>query len=260
MSLNLLFDRCSRAGPRLTVVIRIQEGCTPQVATALDVLHKRIKKRNRPRNVKQPQRGGARDGDIEAAIIQALAPFHITVEFKGLISQTNDYNQTLAHFAVLFGYTNLLRRLVEWKINIGISDVNGLTPLHCAYKKGDRASVELLLENGAPVTVLDALGRAPSHLMPKGFDAADDHDIEMSSYGKPGSEEPPDAISLPQNTSDHRHEVSGLDEGRPVGDSRGLFGRLLDQIDGHRPADVQHVPGQGSCPINEFQFCHSGQP
>ena len=209
--------------------------------------------------MKQSKREGSKDGDIEAAIIQALAPLHNTVEFEGLISKTNDHNQTLAHFAVLFGYTNLLRRLVEWKINIAISDVNGLTPLHCAYKKGDRTCVELLLENGAPATVLDTLGRAPSHLMPQSFDLSYDHDVDMTSDGSPAFEGPLDAISLSQNMSSPRHEVWDLDEEKPVGDSRGPFGRLLDQMDDHGPTDV-HVPDQGSRPINELQSYHSGKP
>ena len=68
----------------------------------------------------------------------------------------NDYSQTLAHFAVIFGYINLLRQLVEWGIDLSIADMNGLTALHCAYKKGDRVCVQLL-ENGASETVLDKI-------------------------------------------------------------------------------------------------------
>ena len=104
-------------------------------------------KRNSERNGKRPRREGeARDDEIETSMIQALAPLHNTLYSEELISKTNDYNQTLAHFAVLFGYSDLLRQLLGWNIDISIADVNGFTALHCAYKRGHRACVALLLD------------------------------------------------------------------------------------------------------------------
>jgi len=129
--------------------------------------------------------GEARDDEIETAIIQALAPLQDTLDFEELISKTNDHNQTLAHFAVLFGYIDLLKMLVGWNIDLTIADVNGLTALHCAYMKGDKACVELLLEKGVSETVLDALGRAPSHLMPEGFNSLNDHGTDIASGDQP---------------------------------------------------------------------------
>ena len=99
----------------------------------------------------------ARDDEIETTMIQALAPLQNTPYFEQLISKTNDYNQTLAHFAVLFRYSELPRQLLGWNVNISIADVNCFPALHYAYKRGDRACVELL-EKGASETVLDALG------------------------------------------------------------------------------------------------------
>ena len=166
-------------------MIRIQEDCTPEVAAALDVLHKEMKNRNLKRNGKQPLREGeARHDEIETAIIQALAPLQDTQDFGEVISKTNDHKQTLAHFAVHFGYTTLLRQLVGWNIDLSIADVNGFTALHCAYKKGDRVCVDLLLEKGASETVVDVLGRAPSQLMPEGFASLDDHDTDTASDGQ----------------------------------------------------------------------------
>ena len=95
---------------RLPIIIRIQEDCTPEVAAALDVLHKEVKNRNLTSNGKRPLRGGeASHEGIESAIIQALAPLQDTLNFEEIISKTNDYKQTLVHFEVLFGYTSLLR-------------------------------------------------------------------------------------------------------------------------------------------------------
>ena len=195
----------------LPVIIRIQEDCSPEVAAALDVLQKEVKTRD-VKNGKRPLRGGAaRHGDIETAIIQALAPLQNTLDFGRIISKTNDYKQTLAHFAVHFGYANLLRRLVGWNIDLTIADVNGFTALHCAYKMGDRACVDLLLENGASETVLDTLGRAPSHLMPDGFASLSDHDADMTSDYQPELGQLLDARSLLQSTN-IGHGVSDSDD------------------------------------------------
>ena len=163
------------------MIIRIQENCTPEVSAALDILRKEAKNPNLKMNGKQPLSSGeASHDEVETAIIQALAPLQDTLDFGEIISKTNEYKQTLAHFAVCFEYTRLLRRLVEWNIDLTIADVNGFTALHCAYKEGNRACVDLLLAKGASETVLDALGRAPSHLMPEGFASLSDHDADMT--------------------------------------------------------------------------------
>jgi ankyrin repeat protein len=196
---------------RLPVFVRILKDCTPEVASALGIIFKDIEKR-KLENGKQPQRGEIGDSEIETVIIQALAPFQNTPGFEGFISKTNDYNQTLAHCAILFGYTNLLRRLVGWNIDLSIADVNGFTALHCAHKKGDRPCIDLLLEHGASETVLDALGRAPSHLMP--FDPLNDYDTDMTSDNQV-LEQWLDAVSLCQIT-DYGHGVSDSGEEGPV--------------------------------------------
>jgi len=227
----ILSGRCSREVSRLPVIIRIQEDCTPDVAAALDVLHKDLKNRDNKRNGKRPVReGGTRDDEIETAIIQALAPLQDTLVFKELISKTNDYNQTLAHFAVLFGYINLLKVLVGWNIDLTIADVNGLTALHCAYKKGDRACVELLLEKGVSETVLDALGRAPPHLMPEGFNSLSDYDTDMAPGDQPDLGRQIDAHSPFQRT-DSGHGASDSDEEKFVNNSGGARQTQSDPMD-----------------------------
>ena len=69
-------------------------------------------------------------------MIQALEPLQSTDNFDKFVSMTNDYNQTLAHLAVMFRYFKLRKRLVDWGIDLTIADVNGLIPLHCAYRVG----------------------------------------------------------------------------------------------------------------------------
>ena len=149
------------------------------------------------------QRGGMSDHDIESAIIHVLEPLQKLANFGELVSMTNDYNQTLAHFASLSGYFKLLKRLVEWSIDLTIADVNGLTPLHCAYKGGCRACIELLLDAGASGTVLDAIGRTPADLMLDGFELL----IDALSLGD--STEPIDEKSKSNSVTGARPEHNG---------------------------------------------------
>ena len=222
MSLEaILSGRCSHEVSRLSVIVGIY---TPEVGTALDILHKEVKRRNLRRNEKQPLRGeDTRQDEIETAIIQALAPLQNTLDFGERLSKTNEYKQTLAHFAILFGYTNLLRRLVGWNIDLTIADFNGFTALHCAYQKGDRVCIDLLLEKGASETVLDALGRAPSHLMPEGFAELSDHDTDMTSNDQSKLEQKHDAPSLFQS-ADSGHGVSD------PGDERSMSHTDVDDL------------------------------
>jgi len=208
-------------------MLKIQDDCTPEDAAKL---HKALKRFESKRNEKRPMREGeTRDDETETAIIQALALLQDTLNFEELISKTNDYNQTLAHFAVLFGYIDLLKLLVGWNIDLTIADINGLTALHCAYMKGDRACVALLLEKGASETVSDALGRAPSHLMPESFNSLNDHDTDMASGDQPDLEQQPNALSPFQRT-ESGHGASDSDEEKFVNNTDGAFrssGRLL---------------------------------
>jgi ankyrin repeat protein len=97
-----------------------------------------------------------------------------------MISTTNDRNQTLAHISIFCDYPTLLSRLVDWRINLAITDVNGLTALHCASMKGDSESVRNLRRGGASETATDKLGRTPSGLQPEGSESDTDFDAEVA--------------------------------------------------------------------------------
>ena len=137
------------------------------------------------------QGGGVSDHDIERAMNQALEPLQNMHNFDELVSIMNDYNETLTHFAVMFGYSKLPRRLVEWDIDLTIAGVNGLNPLHCAYRGGENAVIELLLDAGALENLLDALGRTPAHLMPNEFEASE---IVLDALGQAPSHSMPEAL------------------------------------------------------------------
>ena len=117
----------------------------------------------------QPQKdsGNSQANRIEASVIKALQSLRKKFDFDDIVSTTDDSNRTLAHLSVQFGYIVLLKHLVEWKIDLTVADVSGLTALHRAYLKGDQESIRILLRAGAPVDVTDKLGRIPRDLLPE---------------------------------------------------------------------------------------------
>ena len=115
--------------------------------------------------------------------MRALNSIQARPNFREIVSTTNEYSQTLAHLAILYNYPSLLRHLVDWCIDLAISDVNGLTALHFAYLKGDLHTVRILQRGGAPEDARDKLGRIPSDLWPEGFDRDFDIDAEVHPTG-----------------------------------------------------------------------------
>ena len=99
--------------------------------------------------------------EMENVAFRYLASFVGSSCWRDMISFTNNYNQTLAHLAVLFQYTALLEKLVEWDVNLDVQDLNGFTALHCAYLCKDWECVRLLRCAGADEDLEDNLGRLP---------------------------------------------------------------------------------------------------
>ena len=194
---------------RVAILVHILKNSHQEQAGALELPVKRANSLTRElgEGGRGSQGGGAGDHDIERAMIQALEPLQNMANFDELVSITNDYNQTLAHFAVMFGYPKLLRRLVEWEIDLTIADINGLTALHCAYRGGEKAVIELLLNAGAPENVLGALGGTPAHLMPNEFEASE---IALDALGRAPAHSMPEAVD---SSGDYDANMEG--PGRP---------------------------------------------
>ena len=130
---------------------------------------------------------------IESSLFKALLSLREKPNFDDIVSTSNDYNQTLAHLSVLYGYISLLSRLVEWRIDLTVADISGLTALHCAYLKEDRESIRILLSGGASPSIEDKLGRYPRDLLPEGSDLADLPEGEIGiREGSPPIEHPMD--------------------------------------------------------------------
>ena len=107
---------------------------------------------------------------IQSSVIKILQSLREKSDFDNIVSTCGDSNRTLAHLSAQFGYRSLLKHLVEWKIDLTVADVNGLTALHCAYLAGDQESIQILLRAGASLYVEDKLGRLPRDLAPAGSD------------------------------------------------------------------------------------------
>ena len=110
---------------------------------------------------------------IESSLLEGLLSLRAEPNFDDIVSTRSDSNQTLAHISVLNNYMSLLKQLVEWRIDLTVADISGLTALHCAYQKDDRESIRILLRGGASTAIADKLGRFPRDLAPEGSDFAD---------------------------------------------------------------------------------------
>jgi len=155
------------------MVLRVHEQGYSDVLPALQTLLTALKGTHGNRGLQGGSHGaGPRDDTIETALVDILNCLQTRPNFHEILSTTNEYSQTFAHLSILYGYTSLLRHLVGWSIDLAISDVNGLTALHCAFMKGDMDSVRILRRGGASETVTDKLGRTPSELGPEGFGSA----------------------------------------------------------------------------------------
>ena len=178
---HILIAFCS-----VEILLRMkQEGSpdyTPELQAALNIL-------NPPKNEQPPQghgNGTTHDANVESSVIQALFSLHTQPNFQHVVSISNDYNQTLAHLSVLYGFKSLLEHLIDWNVELEIADNNGLTALHCAYLAGDRDSILLLRRGGAPTSIPDKLGRVPLDLWPGGADSASEAEAGIAEDLKHG--------------------------------------------------------------------------
>ena len=102
--------------------------------------------------------------EMESWMLEFLSSLANSPGWENTVSLVNEHHQTLAHLAVLFQYTTLLKKVAQWGIDVDVQDVNGFTALHCAYMRGDLDSVRVLKRYGADEDIEDNLGRQPVHM------------------------------------------------------------------------------------------------
>ena len=59
--------------------------------------------------------------------------------------------KSLIHMASENGYVTIVKKLIEEKIAVNVTNFKKDTPLHCASSNGHAEMAKLLIENGAPV-------------------------------------------------------------------------------------------------------------
>jgi len=151
----------------IPILLRMEEKGRPEYNPMIQALLTMLQGDHAPQDSANSQAG-----QIESSLLRALSSLREKPNFDGIVSTSNDSSQTLAHLSVLYGYKSLLRHLVEWRIDLRVADISGLTALHCAYLKEDRESIRILLRGGAAPSIEDRLGRLPRDLAPEGSDLA----------------------------------------------------------------------------------------
>ncbi|KAI0093112.1 hypothetical protein BDY19DRAFT_922042 [Irpex rosettiformis] len=85
------------------------------------------------------------------------------------ISHTNNSGQTLLHLATFLGFTGVVEFLIEHDIDMDARDRNGFTALHFAALGKSAPCAQLLIEGGAALDIVNALGQTPAEIAPAGL-------------------------------------------------------------------------------------------
>src|SRR5258706_11458106 len=102
--------------------------------------------------------------ELEELGVRFLAAISDSPFWSDCLSFADKNQQTIAHLCVLFGFTRLLTKVVDWGIDLDVQDVSGLTALHCAYVREDWECVRILKEAGANEYIKDTLDRIPRRM------------------------------------------------------------------------------------------------
>ena len=108
--------------------------------------------------------------ELEDISIRFLSAYSRATNWKQIVSLQNKSRQTMAHISVMLGYLRLLDALVEWGIDLNLTDLQGSTALHYAFLCNESACAILLIRSGADELALDELGRSPQDLNPSLID------------------------------------------------------------------------------------------
>jgi hypothetical protein len=180
-SLVLLIPLCS-----VEMLLRMKRAGSSDYTSELQAVLSILNPPKSERPLQGCSDGTMHNAIVESSVIQALLSLHTQPNFQHVVSVSNDYGQTLAHLSILYGFKSLLKSLIDWNVELGVTDNNGLTALHCAYLAGDRDSILLLRRGGAPTSIPDKLGRTPVDLWPGGSDSASEIEAGIAADLKRG--------------------------------------------------------------------------
>ena len=113
-------------------------------------------------------------GDFEKLILDFLSVLDtplpvLTRSVASTISHATSGGQTMLHLATFLGFTKGVLFLLQHHIDVDARDNNGCTALHFAALKNDVACARLLVEAGAALDIVNALGKTAAEIAPPGL-------------------------------------------------------------------------------------------
>ncbi|KAI9144845.1 ankyrin repeat-containing domain protein [Paraphysoderma sedebokerense] len=105
----------------------------------------------------------ARYGEIEElqALIQQYRSTHPDVAVRTLLICKDDFGNTALHMSSANGHTDIVKFILQYLSPFDINETNntGNTALHWCCLNGQIETAELLIENGADITIKNDAGR-----------------------------------------------------------------------------------------------------
>lgn len=114
------------------------------------------------------------NGDFEKTVLKFLAILDLPLEVSTgepalAINHTTSSGQTLLHLAVFLNFPSIVKFLLNHGIDFDARDKNGYTALHFAALKKSLKCARLLVEAGAALDIVNALGKTPAEIAPSRF-------------------------------------------------------------------------------------------
>ena len=212
----------------------------------------------------------AGDGeDFESVIVDFLSVLEVSVDqsptpISSAISLATPSGQTMLHLAAMLGFSNLIRTLIRYDIDLDARDRNGSTALHFATLAKSKDCVRLLVNAGADLEIVNASGKTPQELAPFGFfediisDDSRDEDDEESRWGD-AEEEEDEVVVIPRRSiarPSRRRTSTHITEAKPVAedalrystDEKGPGGPPVDKQAASLVEMIQRTLGQLHAP------------
>jgi uncharacterized protein len=118
-------------------------------------------------------RAGDRE-DFQSVIVDFLSVLDVDVDqstttISSAISHTTPSGQTLLHLAAMLGFAVLVQFLIQHNVDLDARDRNGYTALHFTVIGRSKACARLLVDAGADLEIVNALGKTPQEQAPFRF-------------------------------------------------------------------------------------------
>ncbi|CCM01921.1 uncharacterized protein FIBRA_03993 [Fibroporia radiculosa] len=114
------------------------------------------------------------NGDFERVLLEFLSVIDVPIDgptesLSPSISYRSPSGQTLLHLATMAKFPALAKFLVSHNIDIDARDKNGCTALFVAALVQSTDCARVLVEAGAALDIVNALGKTPAEVAPNGF-------------------------------------------------------------------------------------------